>query len=52
MRKQIIEIIARNLNTDVTNMEDENIFQQDFINSKQVPNYYKYIFLPSIGMMN
>ena len=46
------EILKEIGNTILLNMEDENIFQQDYMNSKQVPNYYKYIFLPSLGMMN
>jgi hypothetical protein len=46
------EILKEIGNTILLNIEDENIFQQDYIHSKQVSNYYKYIFLPSIGMMN
>jgi hypothetical protein len=41
--KEICDII-------LLNMEDENIFIKDYINSKQISNYYNYIYLPSLEM--
>lgn len=46
------EVLKEISNIILLNMEDENIFQEDYINSKQVFNYYNYIYLPSLRMMN
>lgn len=37
-------------NNILLNMEEENIFNDDFSHSKEIYNYYKYIYLPSMDL--
>lgn len=42
------DVLKEICNTILLNMEDTNIFEEDYKNSKEIYNYYKYIYLPSI----
>lgn len=44
------DVLKEICNTILLNMEEENIFHQDYQNSKEIYSYYKYIYLPSIHL--
>ena len=46
------DVLKEICNLILLNMEDENIFQEDYNHSKEIFNYYKYIYLPSISIEN